>query len=54
VPSHELFQSAARLTADEMTRQSGRRWSSEFKEPSLTAMTARALAQVFETGGRNA
>ena len=27
---------------------SGRRWSSEFKEPALTAMVVRALRQVFE------
>lgn len=54
VPSHALYQSAARLAADEMTRLSGRRWSSEFKEPTLIAMTARALAQVFETEGRSA
>ena len=54
VPSRDLVQSAARLTADEMTRLSGRRWSSEFKEPTLIAMTARALAQVFESDGRDA
>ena len=54
VPNRDLYQSAARLAADEMTRLSGRRWSSEFKEPTLIAMTARALAQVFETDGRSA
>jgi CO/xanthine dehydrogenase FAD-binding subunit len=54
VPGRDLFQSAARLAADEMTRLSGRRWSSEFKEPTLIAMTARALAQVFESDGRDA
>lgn len=54
VPSRDLYQSAARLAADEMTRLSGRRWSSEFKEPALIAMTARALAQVFERDGRDA
>jgi len=54
VPNRDLYQSAARLAADEMTRLSGRRWSSEFKEPALIAMTARALAQVFETEGRRA
>jgi CO/xanthine dehydrogenase FAD-binding subunit len=46
-PSRDLCQSAARMTAKEMIRQAGRRWSSEFKEPALIAMTARALAQVF-------
>jgi len=48
MPSRDLYQSAARLAADEMTRLAGRRWSSEFKEPTLIAMTARALADVFE------
>ena len=48
VPSRDLYQSAARLAADEMTRLSGRRWSSEFKEPTLITMIARALAQIFE------
>jgi CO/xanthine dehydrogenase FAD-binding subunit len=54
VPSRDLVQSAARWAADEMTRLTGRRWSSEFKEPTLIAMTARALAHVFETDGRDA
>ena len=48
MPSRDLYQSAARLAADEMTRLAGRRWSSEFKEPALIAMTVRALAEVFE------
>jgi len=47
-PGRDLYRSAARLAADEMIRLAGRRWSSEFKEPALTAMTARALAQVFD------
>ena len=53
-PSRDLYQSAARLTAEEMIRLAGRRWSSEFKEPALIAMTARALEQVFEPERRNA
>jgi CO/xanthine dehydrogenase FAD-binding subunit len=48
VPGHELYRSAARLAADEMARLAGRRWSSEYKEPALMAMTARALACVFD------
>jgi CO/xanthine dehydrogenase FAD-binding subunit len=48
VPGRDLYRSAARLAADEMVRLAGRRWSSEFKEPALMAMTARALAQVFD------
>jgi CO/xanthine dehydrogenase FAD-binding subunit len=47
-PSHDLYKSAAQLAAGEMTRLAGRRWSSEFKEPALMALTVRALAQVFE------
>jgi CO/xanthine dehydrogenase FAD-binding subunit len=47
VPGRELYQSAAQLAVNEMARLAGRRWSSEFKEPALTAMTVRALAQVF-------
>jgi CO/xanthine dehydrogenase FAD-binding subunit len=54
IPDRDLYQSAARLAADEMTRLSGRRWSSEFKEPALITMTTRALAKVFETEERRA
>jgi xanthine dehydrogenase iron-sulfur cluster and FAD-binding subunit A len=46
-PSPELYAAAAKLAADEMVRQSGWRWSSEFKVPALTAMVARALGRVF-------
>ena len=48
VPSQELFQKAAMYAVDEMARLAGRRWSSEFKEPTLIAMTVRALSQIFE------
>ena len=47
-PGRDLYRSAAQLAAEEMIRLAGRRWSSEFKEPALMAMTARALAQVFD------
>jgi CO/xanthine dehydrogenase FAD-binding subunit len=47
IPSQELFQSAGRLTAQEMRRMTGLRWSSEFKEPALAIMATRALEQVF-------
>jgi CO/xanthine dehydrogenase FAD-binding subunit len=55
-PEPTVYQAAARLAAEEMTRRTGRRWSSEFKEPVLIALTARALARVFEPelGGRPA
>lgn len=48
MPGQALYQSAARLAAEEMVRVTGRRWSTEFKEPALIAMVARALEQVFE------
>ena len=53
-PEPALYQAAAQLAVEEMTRRTGRRWSSEFKEPVLKALTARALARVFEPeqGGR--
>jgi hypothetical protein len=54
MPSRDLYLSTARLAADEMTRLAGRRWSSEFKEPTLIALTVRALAQVFEIQERDA
>jgi CO/xanthine dehydrogenase FAD-binding subunit len=50
-PSPALFTTAGRAVADEMIRLSGRRWSTEFKEPAVMAMTAHALAQVFDTQG---
>jgi hypothetical protein len=34
-----------------MTEITGKRWSSEFKEPALESMVTRALAQVFEARG---
>jgi CO/xanthine dehydrogenase FAD-binding subunit len=46
-PSPVLMEKAARTAADEVVRLAGRRWSSEFKEPALMALTKRALNQVF-------
>ena len=46
-PTAERYAAAARLVVEEMMRITGPRWSTEFKEPALTAMTGRALAQVF-------
>jgi len=48
LPGTELYAAAARRVADEMIQLTGRRWSTEFKEPALLAMTQRALMQVFE------
>jgi CO/xanthine dehydrogenase FAD-binding subunit len=49
LPGVELFAATARLAVEEMIRMAGRRWSSEFKEPALMAMTERALKKVFAT-----
>jgi CO/xanthine dehydrogenase FAD-binding subunit len=51
-PSTELFQTAAHLAAAEMIRLAGRRWSAEYKEPALIAMTTRAFGQVFRVPER--
>jgi CO/xanthine dehydrogenase FAD-binding subunit len=48
MPGPALYQAAAQCAVDEMAQLAGRRWSSEFKEPTLIAMTIRALTQIFE------
>ena len=47
LPTSGRYAAAARLVVEEMIRITGPRWSTEFKEPALTVMTCRALAQVF-------
>jgi CO/xanthine dehydrogenase FAD-binding subunit len=51
IPTPALCQEAARVAVAEMTEITGKRWSSEFKEPALESMVTRALAQVFEARG---
>ncbi len=46
-PNEALCREASQQTVAEMTEITGRRWSSEFKEPALQAMVARALMEVF-------
>lgn len=46
-PSLEVCEAAGRLAVAEMAKITGRRWSSEFKEPALLALVTRALLQVF-------
>lgn len=46
-PTAALCQEAAHIAVQEMTAITGKRWSSEFKEPALFSMIARALFQVF-------
>ncbi len=46
-PSVTLCEAAGQLAVNEMTKVTGKRWSSEFKEPALLALVTRALLQVF-------
>lgn len=46
-PSPELFAAAGRQAADAMIAITGRRWSTEYKEPALAALTERVLQRVF-------
>jgi CO/xanthine dehydrogenase FAD-binding subunit len=46
-PSQALFASAAQRVAQEVIAMAGWRWSSEFKQSALLAMTERALNAVF-------
>lgn len=48
IPSIALCEAAGQLTVTEMTKITGKRWSSEFKEPALLALVTRALLQVFD------
>jgi CO/xanthine dehydrogenase FAD-binding subunit len=50
VPTAALCEEAARVAVREMTEITGRRWSSEFKEPALQSMVTRALMQVCARG----
>jgi nicotinate dehydrogenase FAD-subunit len=55
IPSRELCEQAGRAAVAEMAAITGRRWSSEYKEPALQSMVTRALTIVFgltnETAG---
>jgi len=46
-PTVALCQEAGQTAVAEMLEITGKRWSSEFKEPALQAMVARALMSVF-------
>ncbi|MCX7669924.1 MAG: FAD binding domain-containing protein [Anaerolineae bacterium] len=55
-PDVELCEEAGRLAVAEMARITGKRWSSEYKEPALLALVTRALLFVFDlpwVGGWN-
>jgi carbon-monoxide dehydrogenase medium subunit len=46
LPGPELFAAAGRRMADLFLAESGKRWSAEWKEPALAALTERALRRV--------
>jgi carbon-monoxide dehydrogenase medium subunit/xanthine dehydrogenase FAD-binding subunit len=45
VPSDRLFREAGRVAADLMTAETGRRWSTPYKEPVLAVLVRRALEE---------
>lgn len=52
-PTAELLAQAASLVAETMVRITGRRWSTEYKEPAIAALAERALQQVLLPVGKN-
>jgi CO/xanthine dehydrogenase FAD-binding subunit len=48
-PTQDLIAAAGRKVAETMIGLTGRRWSTEFKEPVITTLTERALERIFET-----
>jgi xanthine dehydrogenase FAD-binding subunit len=46
-PTQELITAAGRQVADTMVGITGRRWSTEYKEPVIATLTERALQRVF-------
>lgn len=46
-PDETRLQEAGRLAVEEMARLTGKRWSSEFKEPAMKTLVVRALRTIF-------
>ena len=46
-PSEKLFRTAGQQVAEEMIRVSGRRWSTEYKEPVIPVLVRRSLMQAW-------
>ncbi len=51
VPTDELLDRAGKLMAQAMIAESGRRWSTEYKEPVIAALTRQVLEQVVRVEG---
>jgi carbon-monoxide dehydrogenase medium subunit/xanthine dehydrogenase FAD-binding subunit len=53
-PTRPLIAAAGHKVAELMIETTGRRWSTEFKEPVIGVLAERALQRVFElNGGEN-
>jgi len=52
-PGEALFEIAGKKMAEVMIAESGRRWSTPYKEPVITTITRRALAAVFGDASRD-
>jgi len=50
-PSQKLFAAAGKKVADIMVAGTGRRWSTEYKEPVIAALVRRALEHCAPAGG---
>jgi CO/xanthine dehydrogenase FAD-binding subunit len=46
-PSDALFADAGRVVSETIVRETGRRWSTEYKEPVIAALVRRALEKCF-------
>ncbi len=46
-PSDSLFAEAGRVVSETLIRETGRRWSTEYKEPVIAALVRRTLEQCF-------
>jgi carbon-monoxide dehydrogenase medium subunit/xanthine dehydrogenase FAD-binding subunit len=46
-PSHTLFAEAGKIVSDVVIKETGRRWSTEYKEPVIAALVRRTLENCF-------
>jgi xanthine dehydrogenase iron-sulfur cluster and FAD-binding subunit A len=53
-PSEKLFAAAGKRVAEEMIKITGRRWSTEYKEPAIAVLVRRALEQCAGRPGSTA
>jgi carbon-monoxide dehydrogenase medium subunit/xanthine dehydrogenase FAD-binding subunit len=51
-PSHDIFVKAGKRVSEMMIANTGRRWSTEYKEPVISVLVRRALEQCIDEGKR--